>query len=192
MQIRSVSFDTSFLLKDNPLSDNVIKILAKDSVNCFVTTAVLSELEQLKIWGRITKAEYKQALKKIKRSYAKIIDFRNRLLADTFGKTCIQSMQEHHGVKPEDIRNDCSILVNTLKNGVDLFISEDYHFTSKITREVIDEVKNTACTEFHQMCDSNLYAIDSKTFLQAYNHGDVDLENIESLIKNIKKDRKRL
>ena len=101
-------------------------------------------------------------------------------------------MQEHHGVSPENIRNDCNILVTTLKNGVDIFLSEDFHFTSKITREVIDEVTNAACTDFHQMCDSRLYAIDSKTFLQAYTNGDIDVNIIESNIKTIKKNGKLL
>jgi hypothetical protein len=192
LQIRSISFDTSFLLKDNLNTKKITDLLSKDHINCYISTIVLSELEQLKIWGRITSLDYKQALQKITHTHAKIIDFKNRLLSDTFGKSCVKSMQEHHGVKPEDIKNDCNILITTLKNGIDIFLSEDFHFTSKITKEVISEVKNAACTDFHQMCNSHLYAIDSKTFLQAYNHGDIDLKIIQSHIKNIKKDRKRL
>ena len=49
-------------------------------------------------------------------------------------------MREHHGVKPENIINDCNIIITSLKNGVDLFLSEDFHFTSKITVDVLDEV----------------------------------------------------
>jgi len=79
-----------------------------------------------------------------------------------------------------------------LKNGVDLFLSEDFHFTSQITKKVISEVKNAACTEYHQMCDSRLYSIDSFTFLRAYSNGKVDLEIIQSHMKPIKKAGKRL
>ena len=138
MKIRSVSFDTSFLLKNNNLVDNIVKKLAKNNVPCFITSTVISELEQLKIWGRITEKEYKTAMKRLKHTHAKLIDFKNRLLSDAFGKACISSMEQHHGVKPQDIINDCTILVTTLKNGVDLFLSEDYHLTSKITNMTFD------------------------------------------------------
>jgi len=37
MKIRSVSFDTSFLIKDTILVDTVIKKLAHDYIPCFVT-----------------------------------------------------------------------------------------------------------------------------------------------------------
>ncbi len=192
MEIRSVSFDTSFLLQDKNSIDRVIKILARDGIPCFITSTVLSELEQLRVWGRITKSEYKRALKRWKQSHANVIDFKNRLFSDAFGKACIRSMEEHHGVKPVDIANDCNILVSALKNGVDLFLSEDFHFTSQITKKVISEVKNAACSEYHQMCDSNLYSIDAFTFLKAYNNGEVDLKIIQSLVRPIKKAGKNL
>ncbi len=60
IQIRSVSFDTSFLLKTDSTIDRVIKVLARDCIPCFVTTTVASELQQLKIWGRITDATHKK------------------------------------------------------------------------------------------------------------------------------------
>jgi hypothetical protein len=101
-------------------------------------------------------------------------------------------MKKHHGVKSDDIINDCKILVSILKKGVDIFLSEDYHFTSKITHKVINEVTNAACIQFHQMCDSFIYSIDTKTFLKAYNNGNVDINIIKSSLKNIKKDRKNL
>ena len=140
MQVRSVSFDTSFLIKNDSLIDKVIKILTRDNIPCFITSTVASEIEQLKVWGRITISEYKKTIKRWKDTHATVIDFRNRLLSDAFGKACIKSMEKHHGVKVDDIANDCNILVSTLKNGVDLFLSEDFHFTSKITRDVINEV----------------------------------------------------
>jgi hypothetical protein len=192
MKVRSVSFDTSFLLHNKMSIDNVIKLLTRDNIPCFITTTVVSELEQLKIWGRITKFEYKQAIKRWKNTHATVIDFKNRLLSDAFGKACIRSMEKHHGVTKENISNDCSILVSTLKNGVDLFLSEDFHFTSEITKDVIDEVKSAACTEYHQMCDSILYSINAETFLDAYKDGYIDLNIVKSKIKSIRKSGKRL
>lgn len=192
MVVRSVSFDTSFLLKDSEFIDKIIKALELDSVACFVTSTVVSELEQLKIWGRITPLDYKRAIKRWKHSHATVIDFKNRLLSDAFGKACIRSMEKHHGVKAKDIVNDCNILVSTLKNGVDLFLSEDYHFTSGITREVIDEVTSAACSEYHQMCDSILYSIDFETFLEAYRDGKIDIDIIKSRMKSIQKNTKLL
>ena len=191
MKIRSVSFDTSFLLRDSILVDRVIKQIARDFIPCFVTTTVMSELEQLKVWGRITKKEYKTAMKRIKLTNAKIIDFKNRLLSEAFGKACMISMEKYHGVKPEDIVNDCNILVSSLKNGVDLFLSEDFHFTSKITREVVDELSSAACKEYHMMCDTNLFSINTETFLEAYKNGNIDLRVVESRIRSIRKKGKR-
>ena len=86
----------------------------------------------------------------------------------------------------------CNILVSTLKNGVDLFLSQDFHFTSKITMDVIDDVSSAACSEYHLMCDSMLYSVDTTTFLDAYNHGKIDLDIIRSKMKSIKKNGKRL
>jgi rRNA-processing protein FCF1 len=192
MKIRSVSFDTSFLLKDDSNVDNVIKALSHDLISCFITSTVVSELEQLKIWGRITKDDYKRAIRRWKRAHATVIDFKNRLLSNAFGRECMRSMIKHHGVKSEDITNDCSILVSALKNGIDLFISEDYHFTSKITHEVMDEVKNAACTEYHQMCNSFMYSIDAETFLEAYNNGNIDINIVKSRLKEIRKKGKVL
>ena len=192
MELRSVSFDTSFLLHEKPSIDKVIKLLARDNIPCFITKTVVSELEQLKVWGRISQLDYKRALKRWKLSHATVIDFKNRLFSETFSRACIQSMQEHHSVKPADIANDCNILVSTLKNGVDLFLSEDFHFTSEITKKVIDEVKHAACEEYHQMCDSKLYSIQAETFLKAYDHGKVDLKIIQSLMRPIKKSGKRI
>jgi len=192
ISVRSVSFDTSFLLKDDLLVDRAIKALGSDYVACFITSTVASELEQLKIWGRITKLEYERAIKRWKRSHATVIDFKNRLLSDAFGNACILSMEKHHGVKAEDIANDCNILVSTLKNGVDLFLSEDYHFTSSITKEVIDEVTSAACSEYHQMCGSMLYSIDTKTFYESYYRGKIDIDVITSRLKPIRKNGKLL
>jgi hypothetical protein len=192
MKIRSVSFDTSFLLRDNILVDKVVKKLAHDFIPCFITSTVTSELEQLKIWDRITEKDYKKAMKRWKHTHAKVIDFKNMLLSDAFGKACMVSMEKHHGVKPEDIINDCSILVSTLKNGVDVFLSEDFHFTSKITKEVVEEVSHAACNEYHIMCDTHLISVNTETFLEAYQNGIIDLEIVELRLQNIRKKGKRL
>ena len=192
MQIRSVSFDTSFLLHEKYLIDKAIKLLIRDSIPCFITSTVVSELEQLKVWGRITKIDYNRAIKRWKQTHATVIDFKNRLFSDAFSKTCIQSMEEHHGVKPVNIANDCNILVSALKNGIDLFLSEDYHFTSRITEKVISEVKHAACSEYHQMCNSTLYSIDAFTFVKSYNNGTIDLNIIQEYMKSIKKSGKNL
>ena len=111
-----------------------------------------------------------------------MIDFKNRLLSDTLGQACIHSM-EGHGIPRNHVINDCKILVSTLKNGVDLFLSEDFHFTSAITKEVINEVKSAACAEYHLMCDSRLFSIDTRTFLEAYSKGNIDLDIVQSRIK---------
>jgi rRNA-processing protein FCF1 len=191
MIIRSISFDTSFLLRDSILVDKVVKEIEKDRIPCYITATVLSELEQLKVWGRITKKEYKLAMKRLNHTNAKVIDFKNRLLSDAFGKACMLSMEKHHGVKPEDIVNDCNILVSTLKNGVDLFLSEDFHFTSKITREVVDELSNAACKEYQMMCETNLFSINTETFLKSYDKGNIDLKVVESRLRSIRKKGKR-
>jgi hypothetical protein len=187
LQIRSVSFDTSFLLKDTSFVDRIIIVLARDHVPCLVTTTVASELEQLKIWGRITESTYKKAIKRLTHTHATVIDFKNRLLSDALSQACMRSMQ-HHGVPADHVVNDCSILVSTLKNGVDLFLSEDFHFTSAITKEVIAEVTNAACSEYFLMCDTWMYSIDSQTFIQAYSKGTIDLDIVKArLKKGIKK-----
>ena len=43
-----------------------------------------SELEQLKIWGRIPSSVYKNAIKRYKKAHATVIDFRNRFLSNAF------------------------------------------------------------------------------------------------------------
>jgi len=191
-KVRSISFDTSFLLKNHANIDFIIKELSRDRIPCFLTITVLSELEQLKIWGRISQKEYTKAIIRWKKTHGNIIDFKNRLLSDLFTKECLLSMKKHHGVSEEDIHNDCSILISTLKGGVDVFLSEDFHFTSKITKEVIKEVTHAACHEYHQMCDSILYAINSDVFLKSYGNGYLSIKVVEESMQNIKKSGKRM
>jgi hypothetical protein len=190
--LRSVSFDTSFLLKEKPEIDVCIKMIVKDDIPCLLTTTVVSELEHLRAWGRISAKQYKNGISRWKKTHGNIIDFKNRLLSDAFAKQCMISMKTYHGVTEKDIANDCNILVSTLKNGVDLFLSEDFHFTSKITQKVIDEVTNAACSEFHQMCETELYAINADSFLLVYDQGLIDLDLVERLMQDIRKGGKRL
>ena len=178
-QIRSVSFDTSFLLKDDSLVDTVIRTLAHDRIPCFITATVASEIEHLPVWGRIPESSHRKAMKRWASAHATVIDFKNRLVSDTLGQACLRSMQDH-GVDPKHVMNDCTILVSTLKNGVDLFLSEDYHFTSAITKEVIDDVKSQACSEYFLMCDSRLFSLDTRTFLKAYAKGIIDLDVVRT------------
>jgi predicted nucleic acid-binding protein len=182
ISIRSVSFDTSFLLKENVSVDRVIDALAHDHIACFITATVASELEQLKVWGRIPESRYKKAMKRWTHAHATVIDFKNRLLSDALSQACIRSMEDY-GVPAHHIVNDCTILVSALKNGVDLFLSEDFHFTSAITKEVINEVRSAACTEYHLMCETKLYSISSKTFLEAYSKGTIDLDIVRTRIQ---------
>ena len=191
-EIRSVSFDTSFLLKDKPEVNIVIKKLKSDMIDCYLTSTVVSELEQLKLWERIDKRVYRMAISRWRRVGGKIINFKNKYLSAEFRKECIDSMNEHHGVKTSDIVNDCNILIVTLKNGVDLFLSEDFHFTSKITLDVLDDITNNACAEYQQMCGGELYCMDTKTFLDSYNNGSIDLAVVENNRQNIRKPSKLL
>jgi rRNA-processing protein FCF1 len=191
-EIRSISFDTSFLLKDSFYTDEVIKKILRDNIRCFVTSTVVSELEQLKIWGRISFKDWKKAFYKIKKLNAEVIDFRNRLLSDGFGKICMNSMKQHHGIKENDIKNDCDIITTTLKKGIDFILSEDYHFTSKITKDVINDITHETCKEFSLMCDSSIYMIDSRSFYKAYNDRRIDIDYIESNMKSIRKKGKKL
>ena len=191
-EIRSASFDTSFLLNEKPGVNKVIKELKRDRIDCYITATVLSELEQLKLWERIDQNIYKMAMSRWKRVGGMIINFNNRYLSSELKKECVGSMGEHHGVEAMDILNDCRILVDTLKNGVDLFLSEDFHFTSKITLSVVDEITNNACKEYHLMCGEELYCVDTDTFLTAYDHGNFDLRILEARRQIIRKPGKTL
>ena len=174
--IRSVSFDTSFLLRDGPEADKVVKELKKGGIPCYVTSTVISELNQLKVWGRIDERIYKRAMSRWRRVGGKVIDFKNRLLSTEFQEECVESMGSYMGVRPEEVQNDCSIMVIGLKHGVDLFLSEDFHFTAHATEDVLREVKNNACLEYHQMCGDEMYSVNTQTFLKAYRNGTLDLD----------------
>lgn len=190
--IRSVSFDTSFLLKEKPAVDKALKELKRDGINCYVTSTVLSELELLKNYDRINVQLYNLAMSRWKHVGGKVINFKNRLLSKEIMKQCVESMGKYHGVSKQDIINDCNILVTSLKNGVDLFLSEDFHFTSKITLDVLKDVTNNACVEYFQMCGEEMHCIDTLTFLEAYSSGEINLDVVTAMKLNIRKPSKTL
>ena len=178
--IRSVSFDTSFLLRDGPEADKVVKELKKGGIPCYVTSTVISELNQLKVWGRIDGRTYNRAMSRWRRVRGKVIDFKNRFLSSEFQEECVESMETQMGVLPKEVLNDCSIMVTGLKHGVDLFLSEDFHFTSHATEEVLREVSNNACLEYHQMCGDEMYSVNTRTFLKAYSNRALDLDIMQA------------
>ncbi len=96
---------------------------------------------------------------------------------------------QDHGVPADHVVNDCTILVSLLKNGVDLFLSEDFHFTSAITKQVIAEVKHAACSEYFLMCDSRMYSVDARTFIEAYSKGTIDIDIAQSRIRQYSKNK---
>ncbi|WP_455391958.1 hypothetical protein [[Eubacterium] cellulosolvens] len=191
-EIRSASFDTSFLLKKTQEVNKVLNELKRDRIDCYITATVLSELEQLKLWERIDDQMFKMAMSRWKRVGGRVINFKNRFLSSELKRECVSAMGDHHGVEAKDILNDCRILVDTLKNGVDLFLSEDFHFTSKVTLAVLEEITNNACKEYHQMCGEELYCVDTRTFLEAYDHGVFNVELMEAMRQDIRKPRKTL
>ena len=190
--IRSVSFDTSFLLKEKPEVDKALKELKRDNINCFVTSTVLSELEHLKNYDRINEQLFNLAMSRWKHVGGVVINFKNRFLSREIINHCVESMGKHHGISKGDIINDCNILVTSLKNGVDLFLSEDFHFTSKVTLDVLEEVTNNACQEYFQMCGEEMHCVDTLTFLEAYSSGEINLEVVNALKLNIRKPGKSL
>ena len=62
--VRSVAFDTSFLLKEKPGVDKAINELIRDNIKCYITSTVLSVLEQLKHWDRIEGQMFSMAMKR--------------------------------------------------------------------------------------------------------------------------------
>jgi hypothetical protein len=176
--VRSVSFDTSFLLRDSSRVDVIIKTLVRHQVPTFITATVLSELEHLKLWGRIPPTTYTMAMKRVRTSKASVIDFKNRLLADAFGAACTRSMEEHLGVAPDAVVNDCRIMVTALKQGVGVFLSEDYHFISDKSATVVTDVAHAACSEFGQLCTTGLYSIDADAFIKRYHDGTLETDGL--------------
>ena len=98
VNIRSLSFDTSFLLKDNYYIDLAIKKILNSKIPCFITSTVISELEQLK--ANTHKEEY---LKRISELEKEIMYLKktNKTLKET--ENLIKNKIERLAVKVENI-----------------------------------------------------------------------------------------
>ncbi|MFH0816646.1 MAG: GNAT family N-acetyltransferase [Methanobacteriota archaeon] len=191
-EVRSVSFDTSFLMRLDPAVDKILKVLSRDAVPCFVTGTVLSEIEQLKVWRRVSPGQYELAMARWRRVGAKPIDFNNRLLETEMGRRCMASMEKLHGASPHEVRNDCTAVMTALKNGIDVFLSEDWHLTSRVTDEVLREVSAGACTEYKMMCGPELHALNARTFLASYSRRHLDLDKADALRRDVRKPSKTM
>ncbi len=90
------------------------------------------------------------------------------------------------------MHNDCSILTSSLYNYIDLILSEDFHFTSKHTEKVVDSVIEMTCDRFDKLCDSDIMLLNKDGFLAAYQNGQVDLNVVEALKQDVRKNSKVL
>jgi predicted nucleic acid-binding protein len=192
MEIRSISFDTSFLLHKDTKVDRVISILEKDKVPTYISTTVLYEIETLMLNGRIDDETYQKSNERWKRLESKMLDFQSHFLSERANDQCVASMRKNHGVPRKEIFNDCQIITESMIGGVDVFVSEDYHFTSKLTENVLDDIVHIACKEYKEFCEGRLYTMDTKTFLKAYADKKIDLDIVKSKKKLVKKFKKYL
>ena len=187
-RITNVLFDTSFLL--SPDIDEIIKTLRRDRIQCFTSSTVLSELEYLYTMGRISREQNNRAVSRYKKAGSKNIEMPHNYLQESMTHECSLSMNREHGVEPKDVRNDCNILTSGLKNHIDLILSEDFHFTSKYTDRVVDTVCDRTCDRFHKLCECDILLLNRDSFLAAYKNGSVDLEVVENMKPDIRKDSK--
>lgn len=191
-EIRKVLFDTSFLLNGSPDVDMLIKTIRKDKVSCYISSTIQSELEYLYYMGRLSKERYNKAISRYKKAGALNIEDPRNFLQESVTKECTLSMNEEHGVDLKDVRNDCNILTSGLNNKMDLILSEDFHFTSKHSDRVVDNVCNKTCDRFHKLCECDILMVNKDTFLAAYNKNQVDLDVVTSMKQDIRKDSKTL
>jgi hypothetical protein len=192
MTIKSVLFDTSFLLNDSPDVDNIIKILHRDRVSCYISRTIQSELDDLYYVGRISKQKYHKSRARSKKARASLLDSGHNFLQGNMARECTLSMTQEHGTAPGDVHNDCSILTSSLYNYIDLILSEDFHFTSKHTDIVVDSVIDMTCDRFDKLCDGDIMLLNKDSFLAAYQDGKVDLEVVEAMKQHVRKDSKVL
>ncbi len=99
-------------------------------------------------------------------------------------------MKLEHGVGSKDVINDCSILTSSLNDHIDLILSEDFHFTSKYTGNVVNTVCERTCNRFQRLCECDILALNKDTFLASYKGSMVDLDIAESMKHNIRKNSK--
>ncbi|MCK4929187.1 MAG: hypothetical protein KAR76_05575 [Methanosarcinales archaeon] len=190
--IESVLFDTSFLLNDSGDVDNIIKILHKDRVSCYISRTIQSEMDDLYYVGRISKQKYNKGLARCRKARASLLDSSRNFLQGSMTKECTVSMEQEHGTKPGDAHNDCSILTSSLYNYIDLILSEDFHFTSMHTDKVVDSVIDMTCERFDKLCGEDILLLNKDGFLAAYKEGQVDLEVVEAMKQDVRKGSKVL
>jgi hypothetical protein len=188
--ITKVLFDTSFLLKDSPDIDEIIKILHRDGISCYISSAIQTELDNLYYFGRISSEQYNRAVSRCGKARAGNIEGARNYLEKSITKECTISMNLEHGVDAKDVRNDCSILTSSLNNHIDLILSEDFHFTSKYTGNVVNTVCEKTCDRFQRLCECDILALNKDTFLASYKESTVDLDIAESMKHNIRKNSK--
>lgn len=185
-------FDTSFLLKESRDIDDIIKILHRDSIACFIPPTVQTELDDLFYVDRISKEQYDRTMVRIKKASAVNLENNRNYLQKSITKECTISMNIEHGVESKEVRNDCSILTTGLYNHIDLILSEDFHFTSRYTANVVDTMSANTCNRFQKLCESDILLLDKDSFLAAYQEKKVDLGLVESMKQDIRKDSKLL
>ncbi|NJD78014.1 MAG: hypothetical protein FIB08_13130 [Candidatus Methanoperedens sp.] len=188
--VTKVIFDTSFLLKNSPDIDEIIKILRRDRISCYISFTIQTELDNLYYFGQISVEQYKKAISRYKKAKAGNIEGTRNYLEESITKECTISMNLEHGVSAKDVRNDCSILTSSLNNHIDLILSEDFHFTSKYTGNVVNTVCERTCNRFQRLCECDILALNKDTFLASYKGNMVDLDIAESMKHNIKKNSK--
>ncbi len=190
--IESVLFDTSFLLNDSNDVDYIIKILRRDQISCYISRTIQSEMDDLYYVGRISKQKYTKGLARCRKAKASLLDNGRNFLKGSMTQECTVSMTQEHGTKPGDVHNDCSILTSSLYNYIDLILSEDFHFTSKHTDKVVDSVIEMTCDRFNKLCDGDIMLLNKDGFLAAYQNGQVDLNVMEALKQDVRKNSKVL
>lgn len=190
--IKNVMFDTSFLLKDSPDVDEIIKILRRDRISCYISSTVQTELDNLYYFGQISSQQFNKAIARCRKAGAGNIEGNRNYLEESITKECTISMNVEHGADAKDVRNDCSILTSSLNNHIDLILSEDFHFTSKYSDNVVNTVCERTCNRFHKLCECDILALNKDTFLAAYKGNMVDLDIVEKMRYDIRKNSKRM
>jgi len=191
-KVTKVLFDTSFLLKDSNDIDEIIKILHRDGISCYISSTIQTELDNLYYFSQISSEQYKKAISRYRKARAGNIEGARNYLEESITKECTISMNLQHGVSVKDVRNDCHILTSSLNNHIDLILSEDFHFTSKYTGNVVNTVCERTCNRFQRLCDCDILLLNKDTFLASYKGSKVDLDIAESLKHNIKKNGKTM
>jgi rRNA-processing protein FCF1 len=189
--IKNVLFDTSFLLNESHDIDEIIKILRKDRILCYISSTVQTELDNLYYFGQISIRQYNSAVARCRKAKAGNIEGIRNYLDESITKECTISMNQEHGIDIKDVRNDCNILTSCLNNNIDLILSEDFHFTSKYTDNVVNSICEKTCDRFHRLCECDILALNKDTFLKAYKEKKVNLDISESMKYTVRKNSKK-